>query len=398
MIVVYAAVIVFIAFLIVEHSLLRYARKQFALVIHVNGTRGKSTVTRMLHALLRDQGMAAFAKTTGSKARFLLPDGTEKPVWRLGPANVREQRNMMIISAFSVKPQKRALVFECNAVNKELQSVSMKWLKPDITVITNVREDHVQELGKVEQAASAFASAIPEGSVLVTSEGNFRETWEAAAVQKKLRYIYVGPEEAGNCAFPENTACVLGVADYLGIDRTKALESVAKHVPDAGAFGVYSWKTSSTSVLFADARAANDVESTDRLIAAAFRAAKLDENAKRILLLINREDRPERTWGFLQYIIGQNSEVCFDQYLCLGHVPLPFKMLLKREGLNYKIIRRIKDLDSELEKIREHTVFISGAGNYGGAGMLITQWLEKKRREPDFTQMPETSIWETAEQ
>jgi len=395
---IYIAVTSFFLFLVFEQILLKLARKRYSLVIHVNGTRGKSTVTRMIHALLRSQGMAVFGKTTGSKARFLLPDGTEKPVWRFGPANVREQRNMMILSAFSGKPQKRALVFECNAVKEELQCVSMKWLKPDITVITNVREDHVQELGKPEQAALAFASAIPENSVLVTSEGNFRDTWEAAAKQKKLRFCYVEAQEAGNCAFPENAACVLGVADYLGIDRTMALKSIAGHEPDAGAFGIYTWKTNSNPVFFADARAANDVESTERLFAAAFRAVKPDKDAKRILLLINREDRPERTWGFLQYIIDQNSALYFDQYFCFGHVPLPFRMALKRRGLNYKIIRHVKDLDCELGKIPEHTVFISGAGNYGGTGVLITQWLETKRHQPDFTQISETSIWGTVQQ
>ena len=395
---IYIALISFFLFLVFERILLKYARKQYSLVIHVNGTRGKSTVTRMLHALLRSQGMAVFGKTTGSKARFLLPDSTEKPVWRFGPANVREQRNMMILGAFSGKPQKRALVFECNAVEEELQRISMKWLKPDITVITNVREDHIHELGKPEQAASAFAEAIPDNSVLVTSEGNFKNTWEAAAVQKSLRLFYVEPQEAGNSAFPENVACVLGVADYLGIDRAKALNSVAEYEPDAGAFGIYSWKTNSNPVFFADARAANDIESTNLLFAAASRAIKLDKDAKKILLLINREDRPERTWCFLQYIIAGNSELRFDQYFCMGHVPLPFRIALKRKGLNYKIIRRVKDLDCELEKVREHTVFISGAGNYGGAGVLITQWLETKRLEPDFTQISETSIWETAQQ
>jgi gamma-polyglutamate synthase len=305
---------------------------------------------------------------------------------------------MMILGAFSGKPQKRALVFECNAVEEELQRVSMKWLKPDITVITNVRKDHIHELGAPEQAASVFAAAIPDNSALVTSEGNFKDTWETAAVQKKLRFFYIAPKEAEKRAFPENTACVLGVADYLGIDRTRALNSIAEYEPDAGAFGIYSWKTNSKSVFFADARAANDVESTNRLFAAAFRALKPDKDAKRILLLINREDRPERTWSFLQYIIAGNNELRFDQYLCLGHIPLPFRIALKRKGLNIGIIRRVKELDRELEKTREHTVFIAGAGNYGGAGALITQWLEAKRRETDFTQISETSIWETARQ
>lgn len=370
-----------------EHILLRHARKQFFLVIHVNGTRGKSTVTRMIHALLRCHGLEVFGKTTGSAARYLLPDGSEKAILRIGPANVREQRNMMILSAFSKKRQKTALVFECNAVRKEMQDISMQWLKPDITIITNVREDHVQELGNTEQAAQVFAKAVPDNTVLVTSENKFMGIWETAAKQKSLTLKFADPDEAENASsagFSENIACVLAVADHLGIDRRQALESIAGHKPDTGAFGVYFWKTGSRSVFFADARAANDIESTGRLASIAFRDINPDGSIRRILLLINREDRPDRTWLFLQYIIKQHKKEPFDQYLCLGHTPFSFRKKLKYEGLHYRILRHIKDLDAVIEEAREQEVHILAAGNYGGAGKHITLWLQDKKKEPDF--------------
>ena len=386
----FAAVTGFLLFLIGERVLLWCARKQFALVIHVNGTRGKSTVTRMIHALLRSQGMEVFGKTTGSAARFLLPDGTERPILRFGPANVREQRNVMLMAAFSKKlasRRNRALVLECNAVQEELQYISMRWLKPDITIITNVREDHVDELGKAEQAARIFGAAIPDGSVLVTSEGGYIDIWETAAKQKKLRLCYVDSREAGDCAFPENTACVLGVADYLEIDRAWALKAIADYTPDAGAFGVYSWKANSRLVFFADARAANDIESTKQLFAAALQAIKPDTDVRRILLLINREDRPDRSWRFMQYLINQHRELGFSQYLCLGHAPLAFRNAMKREGINHRLLHYIKDLDRALEEFHDQPTYIFAMGNYGGKGAQITQWLETKRHEPDFRQI-----------
>ena len=396
---VFIAVIFFVILLAAERLLLLRARKQFSLVIHVNGTRGKSTVTRMIHALLRSQGMEVFGKTTGSAARFLLPDGSEKPVLRLGPANVREQRNMMLFCAFHLKrgdmkkravqeKQQTALVFECNAIHEELQIISAQWLKPDITVITNVREDHVRELGTVEQAARAFAGAIPKNSALVTSAGVYNAIWENAAKQKKLKLLYTDSFEAANTDFPENTACVLKVADYMGIDRDEALKAIALHTPDTGAFGVYSWKSGERAFVFADARAANDIESSDKLIASVQKTIKQDTGVMRILMLISREDRPDRTWRFLQYMINPNKETHFDFYLCMGHSPLSLRRTLRRAGIRYSIIRNLNELDSELAEIPGQMTCIFAVGNYCGSGALLTQWLEAKHGEAEFSQIP----------
>ena len=59
--------------------------------IHVNGTRAKSTVTRLIWSALLEAGIPAVAKTTGTAPRLLLPDGREVPLRRRGPANIREQ-------------------------------------------------------------------------------------------------------------------------------------------------------------------------------------------------------------------------------------------------------------------------------------------------------------------
>jgi len=397
------ALLFLLLFLAAERVLLSYARKQFSLVIHVNGTRGKSTVTRMIHALLRKRGMEVYGKTTGSAASFLLPDGTERPVRRFGPANVREQRNMMLLSAYlskraffkkedsPIKRRETALVFECNAVQEELQRISAKWLAPDITVITNVREDHVGELGTAGDAALAFMAAIPANSALVTSESQFTAILETAAKQKKFIVRYVDPAlfvtgGAGSGEFPANIACVMGVAEHLGMERTEALEAIKEYKPDAGAFGLYSWTAASHPVFFADARAANDVKSTEQLLVAASRAARPETGSKCIFLLVNREDRPDRTWQFLQYITARHRDLPFSRYLCLGQTPLSFLRKMKREGLDCKVLANIHDLDKEPEETGENSIYIFAAGNYGGKGRQITLWLEEKRQVPDFRQ------------
>ena len=43
--------------------------------IYVNGIRGKSTVTRLIAGVLREAGIQTLAKTTGSAAMVILPNG-----------------------------------------------------------------------------------------------------------------------------------------------------------------------------------------------------------------------------------------------------------------------------------------------------------------------------------
>ncbi len=54
--------------------------------IHVNGTRGKSSVVRLIAGGLRESGIATCAKTTGTRARMILPDASEYPIFRPGGA------------------------------------------------------------------------------------------------------------------------------------------------------------------------------------------------------------------------------------------------------------------------------------------------------------------------
>ena len=69
----------------------RIARKKLAHVVHVNGTRGKSTVSRLIEAGLREGGMRVFCKTTGTDPLTIDVNGCEEPIRRQGKANIKEQ-------------------------------------------------------------------------------------------------------------------------------------------------------------------------------------------------------------------------------------------------------------------------------------------------------------------
>ena len=88
--------------------------------ININGIRGKSTITRMIYSILREDQYHVIGKTTGTDARMLYWF-TEKeyPVLRKPQgANIGEQRDIV---QKVVKQKGNALVNECMAVNPDYQ-------------------------------------------------------------------------------------------------------------------------------------------------------------------------------------------------------------------------------------------------------------------------------------
>ena len=107
--------------------------------IHVAGTRGKSTTTRLIAAGLRAGGRRVLAKTTGSQPRVILPDGSEQAWPRRGPASVREQARLL---ARAAKLRADTVVVECMAIRPEFVFASERHLiAATTTVITNTRAE-----------------------------------------------------------------------------------------------------------------------------------------------------------------------------------------------------------------------------------------------------------------
>src|SRR5262249_23323918 len=67
-----------------ESPRLERALARVPLRIHVNGIRGKSSVTRLVAAVLRASGRRTLAKTTGSAAVVVGSDGVDRPLARRG--------------------------------------------------------------------------------------------------------------------------------------------------------------------------------------------------------------------------------------------------------------------------------------------------------------------------
>ena len=89
-------------------------RKKIKHIVHVNGTRGKSTVTRLIDAGLIAGGFQTVCKSTGTLPFLFHTDGTEEEIHRRGPANIREQLELLHLAA---KEKADVLVIECMALD-----------------------------------------------------------------------------------------------------------------------------------------------------------------------------------------------------------------------------------------------------------------------------------------
>ncbi|MDH4198625.1 MAG: Mur ligase family protein, partial [Candidatus Aminicenantes bacterium] len=136
----------------------------------VTGSRGKSSVTRLIAAALREDGEVVLAKTTGSKPVLILPDGTEREIRRAGAPSLLEQKHLLRLAS---RLGARTLVAEMMSIRPEsLEVESRRIFKAGLVAVTNVRLDHLDLMGSTRAAvASSLAAAFPEaGEVLFPAE------------------------------------------------------------------------------------------------------------------------------------------------------------------------------------------------------------------------------------
>lgn len=236
----------------------------------VNGIRGKSSITRLCAGALRSGGLITVAKTTGTAARFIRPDATEEPVYRrFDIANIIEQ-TAIVRRAARYRPD--ALVMECMAVNPTLQEINQtKLVRATIGVLSNVRPDHLEEMGPtLDDVARSLSRAMPEGGVCVTAEQERMPVLRQEAASRNCRLVVVDPDSVtdaelrdfGTTTFKENVAIALRVAELLGVGRDDALRGMRSAPPDPGVSSVESYLVGGKLVRFGNLLAANDPEST----------------------------------------------------------------------------------------------------------------------------------------
>lgn len=296
--------------------------RQLRVRVHVNGIRGKSTVTRLVAGVLREGGFHTIAKTTGSAARIIHEDGNESPIHRRGAATIVEQID--IIRKY-VTPETEALVIECMAVDPLYQKISQEQIvKGNITIITNVREDHQDVMGEtLPEIADSLSNTIPYGGILITAEDRkfLRDQLARNAAARGSEFIYADPAWVTDedlrgfdyLSFKENLAIGLAVARILNIPRDVAMRGMQKAIPDIGAVFVQRTTLEGKEIVWAPLFAVNDREST--IIGVQALRPYHRPDATRIGVLNNRYDRAVRAIQFAE-IAARDLQL--DYYITFG--------------------------------------------------------------------------------
>jgi poly-gamma-glutamate synthase PgsB/CapB len=356
--------------------------------IGISGTRGKSSVTRLIAAILREAGFQVLAKTTGSKPVLIFPDSEEKEIRRRGAPSIVEGEKILSVAS---KLKAQALVSELMSISPECGFVeSCQMLKPQILVITNVRLDHLAQMGSSrESVARSLASSIPQNATVFIPEEEFFPDFEQAASKLNSQVLQVPRESSQHdfraegkstwFEFEENIRLALAVAEFLGIEKEKAFRGLKKVSPDFGSLKVWTAEVGSPSRRFylASGFAANDPQSTRLVLSSLMRRISLDE--KEIIGLLNlRQDRGDRTVQWLQ-ALEQGIFPEFKRLLLVGGHALALRRRLKKTSKIEPSVVKEKEPQKIMEEIsamaRGETILF-GMGNMGGAGKELVHYWE----------------------
>ena len=300
----------FLATLLIIAGLLEFKYHQISLSgipvrIHVNGTRGKSSVTRLIAAGLRAGGKRTFAKTTGTAPRVIDSKGIDRIIHRLRKPSIGEQ--VRLLKYFSdEKPD--VVVMECMAVQPQYQWISEhQMVKSDIGVITNARPDHLDEMGPTEEdVVKSLCNSIPVSGVLVTAEQKHKNIIKKVTYDNNSDFILSDENSLSNeyinnfnyIEHPQNIAIALDVCEKLGVDRDTAIGGMHQVQPDLGALIVWKLIGQKGLLQFVNGMAANDPVSTLQIWK--FVIDRYPTKSATAVFFNSRDDRPMRTKQMLE--------------------------------------------------------------------------------------------------
>jgi poly-gamma-glutamate synthase PgsB/CapB len=361
------------------------ARRSVPIRIHVNGSRGKSSVTRLIAAGLRTSSKRVIAKTTGSAPRIIFEDGSEEPIPRRGKPNIRE-----LVDFFRIVKRKRAdaVVVECMAILPELQKVTEHSIvKSTIGVITNVRPDHIGEMGTtLTEIAESLSLTVPKKGVLFMQEGRFTSLFRQKAERLNSKFNPVKitePTDYEMKRFPyvehkENVALALSVCEYLGIKRAHALEGMHHAEPDIGVLRIHRVIEDGKIIEFVNAFSANDPES----IALIWDKVK-KRSEQKIVLVNTRRDRILRSKQ-LGALIARHIDA--THYIVTGTFVKAFitsalKAGLERERIENLEGRSVETIYRTIKDNTEERAIIFAMGNFVNFGWEITNYFAERAEE-----------------
>ena len=353
--------------------------------IHVNGTRGKSSVTRLIAAGLRAGGKRTFAKTTGTAPRVIDSEGIDRIIHRLRSPSIGEQ--VRLLKYFSAeKPD--VVVMECMAVQPQYQWISEhQMVKSDIGVITNARPDHLDEMGPTDvDVVRSLSNSIPIDGTLITAEEKHKNILEKVAEQNGSEFLHsdegsITDSELNKFSYiehPQNIAIALDVCEKMGIKRDVALAGMHRVKPDLGALIVWKLKGENGSLQFVNGMAANDPVSTLQIWK--FVIDRYPTTSGSAVFFNSRDDRPLRTNQMLEltfeeikpeHFIIRGDKIASKVNRLIHHSPETKVQIFPLDDKIDSVSKSILDLPED--------ILVFAIGNQVGEGQKILQILSESR-------------------
>ncbi|WP_376695359.1 poly-gamma-glutamate synthase PgsB [Wenzhouxiangella sp. EGI_FJ10305] len=382
---------VLIALGVAETLVHRGVLRKLPIRVHVNGTRGKTSVVRLITAGLRAGGKRVCSKTTGSFAAVTGPDGEDFPLHRPNQPNIIEQMRVMR-RLVGFEPE--VIVMECMALQPHFQALTERQMvRSTHGVITNARADHLDVMGpKASDVALALAGTVPHDAQLFTAEREYLDTFRIAAEDRGSELHATTADDVSDvtqeemAAFryaehSENVALALNVCRALGVDRSDALRGMQQLPPEVGATRVQSVDFFGRDIIFVNAFAANDPDSTEMIW-----EKVVDHYGKdryKLAVVNCRFDRPQRSQQLAE-VAGRWTTA--DHYVLMGSGTLLFARAAVRAGIPPNRMTVAEGLDPQelFETVLEHTdsnALIVGMCNvHGGGAELARQFNNRASR------------------
>jgi len=320
--------------------------------ILVTGSRGKSSIVRLLHTGLKNADLQSHGRITGVIPRELGPNET-RVISRSSGAHVEEMRwwlNTLPKSA-------QAIVMENSAISPDLQGLAGIWLQPDIIVLSNVFPDHQEVWGPSGAcAAEVLTAGIPtESEVVIPADLETDSYLVGLLNRRRCKINLAAPVRDTDPGFQAtNLGLALTSMELLGLETAPALKSMLGLRPDSYDFRVVEHRGAELAMAFS----ANDISSTRTL----FQSLSWHEEETR-LIYNHRKDRPGRFRSFLGWL----NKSCWRDVLVIGDKPS-----MRHCSGRYMRTKNVEEL-LELFQPGER---VFGCGNIAGLPMALAAGLD----------------------
>jgi hypothetical protein len=285
----------------------RKALRRLDTRIAIAGSRGKTSTTRRLDDVFNRRGYDTLTKITGNHPT-LIHNGEVHPIERRGPRTTLYE-NISVIGEFAPELDAYAAddigIFENQGITEyTTRLINQQLINPDIVVLTNVRQDHNDTLGKTRtNIARSFGRSVSSGTHVISGE------------QHPVLHDYMREEIERRGGTIEQVEIPDRHEGMIGAETAHAIDAVLSFLgepplPD-GELEAFldaiqpEWTRLPNGRVF-NAAQVNDVESTEMV-----RQALVAEDEQILPFVYLRRDRRGRTASFAEYV-----DLLYDQ----GHI------------------------------------------------------------------------------